>query len=87
MESVFLPLIHNGGGIVRASWAASMFGLGVSGALAGRRIAFDLFGHSTPCEAMNHATRRFMESGCDRMLIIDADHIFRYARRGVAALE
>lgn len=63
--------------LVCASWAASMFGLGVSGALAGRRVVFDLFGHSTPSEAMNHATRRFMESGCDRMLVIDADHVFR----------
>ncbi len=76
-ESLYIPIINNGMGFVRASWAASMFGLGVSGVLAGRRIVFDSFAHPDPSAAMNHATRRFMQTGCDRMLIIDADHIFR----------
>lgn len=77
MESIYIPIVHNGMGLARVSWAASMFGLGVSGALGGRRVAFDMFGHPDPSASMNHATRRFLESGCDRMLIIDADHIFR----------
>lgn len=77
MASLYIPLCNNGIGLVRASWAASMFGLGVSGVLSKYRVVFDSFAHPDPSASMNHATHRFMETGCDRMLIIDADHIFR----------
>lgn len=76
-ESIYIPFVDNGMGLVRTTYASSMFGLAISGALGGRRVKFDTMGHSNPSATMNHATRRFMESGCDRMLIIDGDHIFR----------
>jgi len=76
-ESLYFPLIDNGMKLVRASYSACMFGLGVSCALAGRRIVFEPFSHPDPCATMNLATHAFLQSGCDRMVIIDGDHIFQ----------
>ncbi len=76
-DSLFIPIIDNGMRLSRTTWAASMFGLGISGALGNRRVAFDHFSHPDPCATMNTCTHMFMQSGCDRMLVIDTDHIFR----------
>ncbi len=75
-ESIFIPLIDNGGRLVRMTWAASMFHLGMSGVLGGRRIVYETFSHPDPSACMNLATASFLASGLDRMLVIDADHIF-----------
>lgn len=76
MESIFIPVIDNGMRLVRATWAASMFHLGMSGILGGRRVMYESFSHPDPSACMNLATASFLLSGCDRMIVIDTDHIF-----------
>ncbi len=62
--------------LVRMTWAASMFNLGMSGVLGGRRVLYETFSHPDPSACMNLATASFLASGADRMVVIDGDHIF-----------
>jgi hypothetical protein len=76
MDSLYFPIIENGMGLSRTRWAASLFGAGVAGILGGRRIMYEVFGHPDPSSSMNLATHSFLESGADRMIVIDTDVIF-----------
>lgn len=79
MESIFWPLIDNGMKLVRSCYSKSMFQLGISGVLNGSRIVFESFSHPDPCATMNLAAESFLDSGCDRMVVIDSDHDFQPA--------
>ncbi len=63
-------------GLGRTKWAASMFGLALSGVLAGRRIVYETLSVGDPSTAMNFATYHFRKNNLDRMIVIDADHEF-----------
>lgn len=76
MKKLFLPFIDNGMGLSRTSWALSMFSLAISDALDGWEIVAQGISYPYPDGAMNIATTDFLESGSDRMLIIDTDEIF-----------
>ncbi len=76
-ESLYVPIIDNGGGMSRSSWGLSMFMLGMSPAMAGRKVIVEGISFPYPDGALNIATASFMESGCDRMLIIDTDEVFK----------
>ncbi len=76
-DALFFPVVDNGMGLSRTRWAVSMFCLALSRALAGRRIVVQSIGMPDPAGAMNLATQEFMESGCDRMLVIDTDETFQ----------
>lgn len=75
-ESLFFPIIDNGMGLSRTSWGASMFALGLSNALSGRQCHLRLISCSDPASAMNFATDNFLETGADRMIVIDTDEQF-----------
>lgn len=75
-ESLFFPVIDNGGGNSRTAWGMSMFVLGLSGVLAGRKVVVKSISYPYPDGAMNIATSHFLDSGCDRMIIIDTDEVF-----------
>jgi hypothetical protein len=75
-ESLYVPIIDNGSQLSRTSWALSMFMLGMSPVMAGRKVIVEGISYPYPDGAMNIASASFMESGCDRMLIIDADERF-----------
>lgn len=75
-KRLFLPFIDNGMGLSRTSWALSMFSLGLSSVLEGWEVMAQGISYPYPDGAMNIATADFLESGSDRMLIIDTDEIF-----------
>ncbi len=77
MDSLYFCICDNGMRLVRATYAASMFHLGLSGALSGRRIDYETFSHPDPSACMNLATASFLRGGCDRMIVIDGDHEFQ----------
>lgn len=76
---IFLPIINNGMGLVRANYAALLMD-----AMNGRRIHWTSIGYPYPDGAMNMATAEFLKSPCERMLIIDGDMVFK--RRDVDLL-
>lgn len=76
MKKLFLPFIDNGMGLSRTSWAISMFGLALSPVLADYDVIAQGISYPYPDGAMNIATADFLESGADRMLVIDTDEIF-----------
>ena len=75
-QKLFLPFIDNGMGLSRTSWALSMFSLALSPVLDAYEIDAQGISYPYPDGAMNIATADFLESGADRMLIIDTDEIF-----------
>lgn len=74
--SLYVPVIDNGGGLSRTSWAMSMMGFCLSEAVRDRKIVFNSISYPYPDGACNIATADFLDSGCDRMLIIDTDEAF-----------
>jgi hypothetical protein len=75
-ESIFFPIIDNGGGNSRTAWGMSLFQLGLSGILGGRSVQLKSISYPYPDGAMNIATNEFRESRCDRMVVIDTDEVF-----------
>jgi len=70
-KPIFLPIVDNGMGLSRTSWAISMLG-----AFSGRAFVAQSFSYPYPDGAMNMAASAFLESECDEMIIIDTDVVF-----------
>lgn len=70
-KPLFLPIIDNGMGLSRTSWAISMLG-----AFSGRAFVARSISYPYPDGAMNIATTDFLESDCDEMVVIDTDVVF-----------
>jgi len=70
-KPIFYPIIDNGMGLSVTGWAVSMLG-----ALRGESVFCHL---STPYPgyAMDVATKQFLESDCDEMVVIDTDLVFK----------
>jgi len=68
MNKIFLPLIDNGTGIVKARYAYSALA-----GLSGRGLAMARFSQPYPTRALNMATSAFLSTDCDEMLVIDCD--------------
>lgn len=68
---VFLPIIDNGGGDVKANWAMSMLS-----SFGNRELHIERVSDSHADRACNKAAALFLESECTDMLIIDADIVF-----------
>lgn len=77
MDSIFLPIIDNGGGNSRTAWGLSMFALGLSNVLDGRKVIAEGISYPYPDGACNLASGMFLDSKCDRMVIIDTDEVFK----------
>jgi len=75
--SLFLPVIDNGMGLSRTSWAVCMMALCASPIFRDRRVEIQPFSYPYPDGAMNAVTADFMRSGCDELLIIDTDVVFK----------
>jgi hypothetical protein len=76
-EKIFLPIIDNGGGLSRTSWAACMFALGLALRKDNYSIVAQGVSYPYPDGAMNVSTNDFLKSGADRMVVIDTDIIFK----------
>lgn len=70
-KPIFYPIIDNGMGLSVTGWAVSMMA-----ALQGQSVFCHL---STPYPgyAMDIATKQFLESDCDEMIVIDTDLVFK----------
>lgn len=70
-KPTFYPIIDNGMGLSVTGWAVSMMA-----ALQGQSVFCHL---STPYPgyAMDIATKQFLESDCDEMIVIDTDLVFK----------
>jgi hypothetical protein len=71
-RKLFFPVIDNGIGISRTSWALSMFAAGVS-SLRDYSIEARHISNPYPDGGMNLATWHFIDSGADEMIVIDTD--------------
>lgn len=72
---LFLPIVDNGMGLSRTSWAISLAGA-CHTVLKEHDISFCGVSYPYPDGAMNVATEKFLRSDCDEMLLIDTDIIF-----------
>lgn len=70
-KRIYLPIIDNGMGLVRSSYAFSLLA-----GFSGRNIEIDRISYPYPDGSCNMATQNFLESGCDEMVIIDGDVVF-----------
>lgn len=70
-KTIFYPIIDNGMGLSVTGWAVSMMA-----ALQGQSVFCHL---STPYPgyAMDIATKQFLESDCEEMIVIDTDLVFK----------
>lgn len=70
-KPIFYPIIDNGMGLSVTGWAVSMMA-----ALQGESVFCHL---STPYPgyAMDIATKQFLESDCEEMIVIDTDLVFK----------
>jgi len=70
-KPIFYPIIDNSMGLSVTSWAVSMIA-----ALQGQSVFCHL---STPYPgyAMDIATKQFLESDCEEMIVIDTDLVFK----------
>tara|TARA_R110000868_G_scaffold6369_8_gene36287 strand:+ start:192 stop:830 length:639 start_codon:yes stop_codon:yes gene_type:complete len=75
-EKIFIPIADNGMGLSRTSWAISMFALGLSKVLDKYEVIAQGISYPYPDGVMNISTADFLESGAERMLVIDTDEIF-----------
>ncbi len=71
MSRVFLPIIDNGGGSVKASWAMCMLT-----SFGSREVHIERVSDSHADRACNKACSLFLASDCSDMLIIDTDVLF-----------
>jgi hypothetical protein len=68
---LFVPIIDNGMGLSRTSWAFSMIA-----ALSGRAMTLQRISYPYPDGSMNIACADFLASDSDEMVVIDTDIIF-----------
>jgi len=71
-EKLFIPFMDNGSKSVTAHNHFSMVFAALT-ALKGRDVALASFSHPCPAATGNYATHHFLESNCDRMVIVDLD--------------
>lgn len=55
------------------SWIRSLIDPKVMEQMEGRRVVTIRISYAYPGGAMNHATKLFLESGCDRLIVVDLD--------------
>ena len=67
-ESLFIPLLDNGTGIVKAQYCYDALI-----ALGGRAASIARFSQPYPTRIMNMATATFLSSNCSTMIIVDMD--------------
>lgn len=75
MQKLFLPVIDNGGGAVKANWAVCMFNALVAGVF-GADVVIERISDSHANRACCRAATLFLATDCTDMLIIDADTLF-----------
>lgn len=68
-KKIFLPILDNGNGDVKANWAICLFG----GLQVGLNVKISRASDSHAGRGMNKVANDFLESDCTHMLIIDAD--------------
>lgn len=73
---LFIPIIDNGGQKSYTAWGMSMFMLGLSNVLRGHDVVAQAISYPYPAGAMNIASNDFLETDCQKMLIIDTDESF-----------
>lgn len=73
---IFCPIIDNGMGLSRTSWAFSMIALSLSESFRKYSIVLQSISYPYPDGAMNIATDMFLQTDCDKMLTIDTDVVF-----------
>lgn len=71
MKNLFVPILDNGGGAVRASFMTAF-----CAAMGGRNIFLRQFSDSLVGRNRNRACADFLASECDEMLMIDTDIVF-----------
>lgn len=76
-KSLYIPVIDNGMGLSRTGWAVSMCGMFMSRMFDGWDIEMQSISYPYPDGAMNLCTNEFMETGKERMLLIDTDEAFK----------
>ncbi len=72
---LFLPIIDNGMGLSRTSWAISLAAACLT-ALRGHEVTFRGISYPYPDGATNIAALEFLETDCEEMILIDTDVIF-----------
>lgn len=75
MKKLFLPVIDNGLGLSRTSWAMSMM-VACLDVFRAYEITLRGISYPYPDGAANVAANDFLSTGCDEMLLIDTDVIF-----------
>lgn len=75
MKKIFCPVIDNGLGLSRTSWAMSMM-VACLDVFRAHEITLRGISYPYPDGAANVAARDFLDSGCDEMILIDTDVIF-----------
>ena len=75
-DSLFFPIIDNGGRISFTDWGYSLFHSALAGCFTGRQTHLGRISYAYPSGAMNHATELFLASGADRMIVVDTDQSF-----------
>ena len=73
----FFPIIDNGMGLSRTSWAFSMCVLFQSELFRGHKITFQSISYPYCDGAMNIATADFIRSDAQEMVVIDTDVLFK----------
>ena len=74
-EKLFIPFMDNGGKSATARHHFDMM-LAALTTLKDRDIALGSYSHPCPAATGNYATHDFLESNCDRMVIVDLDISF-----------
>jgi hypothetical protein len=72
---LYFPIIDNGMGLSRSTWALSLFAAALT-VLRDYKVNFETISYPYPDGAMNIATQHFLESTAERMIVIDTDVIF-----------
>jgi len=75
MKKLFLPIIDNGMGLSRTSYAFSL-AIAAQSVLRDYEVTFQSISYPYPCGACNISTQVFLESDCDEMVVIDTDVVF-----------
>lgn len=75
MKKLFLPIIDNGMGLSRTSWATCL-AAACLGPLRKYDVILQPLSYPYPDGAMNIATNDFLASDADEMVVIDTDVIF-----------
>lgn len=75
-KKIFLPVIDNGMGLSRTSWAVCFAGMCLDDTLRGYDVIMQPLSYPYPNGAMDIASNDFLLSDADEMLVIDTDVLF-----------